>query len=169
MPAALFVLILIVAHVRARRRYRPLAPGTRADRVLVEKSRRRLTLFQAGVPLKSYRIALGFGGAAPKRREGDGLTPEGLYHVCGRNPASRFHLSLRLSYPDNADRARAARAGVPPGGDIMIHGLRNGFGWLGPFHHLYDWTAGCVAVTDREMDELWRAIPDGTPVDIRRG
>jgi murein L,D-transpeptidase YafK len=83
------------------------------------------------------------------------------------NPNSAFHLALHVSYPSAADSARAAAAGIPPGGDIMVHGMRNGFGWIGRAHLLVNWTTGCVAVTNAEMDELYRAVPDGTPITIR--
>lgn len=145
----------------------PLPAAARADRVLVLKSERALVLLRDGKPLKRYRIALGRDPQGPKQRQGDSRTPEGRYRVDARNSASRFHLALHISYPDAADRRRARRKGVPPGGDIMIHGMRNGFGWIGTLHRLVDWTDGCIAVTDREMDEIWRAVPVGTPVEIR--
>lgn len=127
-----------------------------------------MTLLRDGEPLRTYAVAIGRGGLEAKTREGDGLTPEGHYHINGRNPGSGYHLSLRISYPDAKDRAAAAARGESPGGDIMIHGLRNGFGWLGPVQHLVDWTQGCVAVTNEEVEEIWRVVPDGTPVEIRR-
>ncbi len=118
-------------------------------------------------PAQTYRVAIGRGGSGPKRREGDGLTPEGDYVIDARNAASGYHRALHISYPSAADRADAARRGVAPGGDVMIHGLKNGFGWIGRLHRMADWTAGCIALTDEEVDELWRAIPDGTPIEIR--
>ncbi|MDE0855509.1 MAG: L,D-transpeptidase family protein [Nevskia sp.] len=143
-----------------------LAPA-QADRVLVEKAQRRLTLYRAGVPIRSYRVALGRQPLGPKQRAGDGRTPEGLYLVDGHKADSAFHQALHLSYPNAQDRARAAALGVPPGGDIMIHGLRNGLGWIGPLHRLSDWTRGCIALTDPEIDEVARLVPDGTVVEIR--
>jgi murein L,D-transpeptidase YafK len=145
---------------------RPPLAGT-ADRVVVEKAQRRLTLYRDGSALRSYRVALGFQPVEAKTREGDGRTPEGLYRIDRRKPDSGYHLALHLSYPDAADRARAAAQGVPPGGDIMIHGLRNGLGWIGPLHRLKDWTHGCIALTDAEVDEIAAAVPDGTVVEIR--
>ncbi len=147
-------------------RHVPLAADATADRVVVRKADRGLTLFRSGQPLKTYAIALGFGEPGPKSREGDGRTPEGLYHISGRNPKSAFHLSLRISYPDEEDIAAARAQGVSPGGDIMIHGMRNGFGWLGSLARAGDWTAGCIAVTNEEIEEIWRAVPDGTPIEI---
>jgi murein L,D-transpeptidase YafK len=138
-----------------------------ADRIVVEKAQRRLTLFRGAMPLRSYRVALGSQPVGAKVHEGDGRTPEGLYTIDRRNPVSRYHLALHLSYPDARDRARAAALGVSPGGDVMIHGMRRGLGWLGPLHRLKDWTRGCIAVTDAEVDEIAQAVPDGTVVEIR--
>lgn len=138
-----------------------------ADRILVEKSARRLTLYQGGEVIASYPVSLGRGGLAPKRREGDKLTPEGMYKISGRNPRSAYHLSLRISYPDEADKKRASEAGVSAGGDIMIHGIRNGLGWLGIFHRMADWTQGCIALTNAEIRQLWNIVPDGTLIEIR--
>jgi len=104
---------------------------------------------------------------APKEREGDGRTPEGHYIIDSRDAASNYHKALHISYPNQQDRARAAKLGVPPGGAIMIHGLPNGMGWLGSAHRLYDWTLGCIAVTDEEIDEIWNMVPVGTAVEIR--
>ncbi len=94
-------------------------------------------------------------------------TPEGTYQISGRNPKSAYHLSLRISYPNAADQQRAAAAGVLPGGDIMIHGIRNGLGWLGVLQRYADWTQGCIALTNTEMNQLWHIIPDGGVVDIK--
>jgi len=113
-------------------------------------------------------VALGRGDLAPKEREGDGRTPEGHYIIDSRNGASHYHKALHVSYPNAEDRARAAKLGASPGGAIMIHGLPNGMGWLGAAHRLYDWTLGCIAVTDEEIDEIWNLVPVGTPVEIRR-
>ena len=144
-----------------------LPPGAVADRVLIEKAQRRLTLFSGSRPLKSYRVALGDHPIGRKQREGDGRTPEGLYVIDSRNRQSRFHRALHVSYPNPADRERARRLGVAPGGDIMIHGLLDAFAPLGPLHRLTDWTSGCIAVTDDEIEEIWRAVPNGTRVEIR--
>lgn len=104
--------------------------------------------------------------AGPKRQEGDERTPEGLYRIDWRNPNSVAHLSLHISYPDAEDRARAGAAGVAPGGSIMIHGLPNGWGFLGALHRRLDWTDGCIGVTNAEMREIWALVPDGTPIRI---
>ena len=138
-----------------------------ADKIIIEKKAHRLTIYSGGKEIKSYTVAIGRGGMGKKLREGDKLTPEGLYRIDKRNPESSYHLSLHVSYPNADDIAAAARAGVNPGSDIMIHGARNGFGWFGRLHTLFDWTLGCVAVTDREIEELWELVPDGTGVEIR--
>lgn len=117
--------------------------------------------------IRAYKVALGRGGLAPKEREGDALTPEGHYIIDSRNEHSAFYRALHISYPNEDDRKRAARLGVSPGGAIMIHGIKNGFGWIGEQHRRFDWTAGCIAVTDREIDEIWNLVPVGTPVEIR--
>ena len=139
----------------------------RADRILIEKKAHRMTVYAGGKEIKRYKIAIGRGGMGKKLREGDKLTPEGLYRIDKRNPQSSYHLSLHLTYPNADDIAAAAKAGVDPGSDIMIHGALNGFGWLGRFHTLFDWTLGCVAVTDKEIEELWTLVPDGIEVEIR--
>lgn len=140
--------------------------GATADRVVINKSKRELLLFRGPKLLRSYRVALGREPAGPKMRQGDGRTPEGDYFIAGRNERSAFHRALRISYPGPADRARARRLGVSAGGDIMIHGLPNGQGAIGKAHLLSDWTEGCVAVTNPEIEEIWRLVPDGTPVRI---
>ena len=100
-------------------------------------------------------------------KEGDNRVPEGRYRIEGRNAQSAFYLSLHISYPDAADASRAHSRGDAPGGDIMIHGIRNGLGWVGRFHRWIDWTAGCIAVTDGEIKEIWTAVPDGAAVEIK--
>ncbi len=143
------------------------AAPVQADRIVVEKGQRRMTLFNHGVPIRVYRIALGRHPVGPKERAGDGRTPEGHYVIDGRNAASPFHKALHLSYPNIDDRNRALALRVDPGGDIEIHGLRQGAGWIGSVQHFYDWTRGCIAVTNVEIDEIWKLVPDGTPIDIQ--
>jgi outer membrane protein assembly factor BamD (BamD/ComL family) len=137
------------------------------DRILIEKNARRLMLISQGEVLKSYNIALGGNPIGPKERQGDNKTPEGTYVIDGRNKDSRFHLSLRISYPNERDKKRAKELGVPPGGDIMIHGIKNGFSWVGDAHSAVDWTKGCIAVTDEEIEEIGKLAPNGTIVEIR--
>src|SRR5271168_1110724 len=124
----------------------PVAGEFHADRIVIEKAARRLTLYAGDRVLKTYAVALGHGGLTPKARQGDGSTPEGRYRIDSRNPHSAFHLSLHVSYPEVRDIKAAAAHGVSPGGQIMIHGLPNGLGMLGGLHRNLDWTAGCIAV-----------------------
>ena len=144
-----------------------LANSTKADRVLVEKKIRTLTLLSHGKAFKTYKVALGQSPEGRKQRQGDHKTPEGIYVLDRRNNHSRFYRSIHISYPNSVDRAEAAKIGAQPGGDIMIHGLPIGFGWLGDAHRENDWTDGCIAVTDSEMDEIWEIVPDGTVIEIR--
>lgn len=144
-----------------------LPANAKADHVVVMKSQRVLLLMSGEKILKSYKISLGGDPVGPKAQEGDHKTPEGMYILDRRNAKSRFYRSMHISYPDEKDQVRAARLGVSPGGDVFVHGLPNGFGWLGKTHLLMDWTDGCIAVSDQEMDELWRAVPDGTPIEIK--
>ena len=137
------------------------------DRILIEKGTRRLMLISRGEVLKSYKIALGGNPIGPKERQGDNKTPEGTYVIDGRNRDSRFHLSLHISYPNERDKNRAKVLGVSPGGDIMIHGIKNGFSWVGDAHTGVDWTKGCIAVTDEEIEEIDKLAPNGTIVEIR--
>ena len=135
--------------------------------MLVLKAPRRLLLLQGDRVLRDYEIALGRNPAGPKRHQGDARTPEGRYRIDSRVADSRFHRALHISYPNDVDRARAAARGIEPGGDVMIHGLPNGQGQVGPAHRNYDWTNGCVAVTDQEIEEIWSAVPVGTVVRIK--
>lgn len=138
-----------------------------ADKVLIEKKERRLTLMSKGEVLKIYKIALGGNPEGPKERQGDNKTPEGTYFIDARNRDSDFHLSLHISYPNERDKSRAKELGVSPGGDIMIHGIKNGFSWVGDAHTEADWTKGCIAVTDEEIEEIEKLVPNGTLVEIR--
>lgn len=170
--ASLFAILLAAAAVVAlaaanRPEAHPLPAGAVADRVVVDKERRTLTLMRGTVALKSYPVSLGGAPAGHKRREGDERTPEGVYRLDSRNPRSSNHLALHVSYPAPADVAAARARGESPGGQIMVHGIKNGAGWIGRLHRLADWTDGCIAVTNREMDEIWRAVPAGTPIEIR--
>jgi murein L,D-transpeptidase YafK len=145
------------------------APGKplHADKVLVEKAQRRLTLLWHGAAVKAYRVALGRAPVGRKQCEGDDRTPEGIYRIDSRNAASVYHRALHISYPNAADVAAARRRGCAPGGAIMIHGIRNGFGAIGSLHTARDWTKGCIAVTNAEIKEIWSAVPNGATVEIR--
>jgi murein L,D-transpeptidase YafK len=164
---AVLLALVCVTYLYAHHVWDPLPTGTKIDRIVIEKSPRKLSLFVNGKSLKSYRVALGRNPIGAKQEEGDNKTPEGVYRIDGRNPQSNFHLALHVSYPSDEDKVHAAERGVSVGFDIMIHGIRNGRGWIGAFHRLSDWTAGCIALTDEEIEELWRVTPDGTIVEIQ--
>lgn len=138
-----------------------------ADSIVLDKSERTLTMYSRGVKVREYDVALGKNPVGDKVRRGDGRTPEGLYYIEGRNPGSKYHLSLRISYPSAQDRAMAARRGANPGGDIMIHGLPPAFATVGALHRQQDWTEGCIAVTNAEIEEIWRAVPNGARILIK--
>lgn len=138
-----------------------------ADSIVLDKSKRSLSMYHRGQLVKRYSVALGRNPVGNKQRRGDGRTPEGLYRIEGRNPWSKYHLSLRVSYPSAADRDRAARRRVSPGGDIMLHGLPKEFATVGALHRQQDWTEGCVALTNEEIEEIWRAVPDGAWILIK--
>jgi murein L,D-transpeptidase YafK len=137
-----------------------------ADKVVVHKKEHTLELFKNGSAFRKYTIALGTQPIGPKTQQGDHRTPEGTYTIDRRNPHSHFYRALHISYPNVYDNGRAQKLGASVGGNIMIHGLPNGFGWLGSAHRLKDWTDGCIAVTDQEMDQIWNLVPDGTSIEI---
>jgi murein L,D-transpeptidase YafK len=139
-----------------------------ADHVVVLKKERTLELLRRGKVVKTYRIALGGNPVGPKSKQGDHKTPEGVYVLDFRNAHSQFYKSIHISYPSERDRTLARQNGVSPGGDVFVHGLPNGFGAVGAAHRLKDWTDGCIAVTNEEMDEIWRPVPDGTQIEIRQ-
>jgi murein L,D-transpeptidase YafK len=138
-----------------------------ADSIVVEKQRRRLTLYQLGIPVRTYAIALGKQPQGDKLQIGDNRTPEGLFYIDYKNPDSRYHMALHISYPDAAHIAKSRAAHAKPGGDIMIHGLPDAYKDVGEKHAAYDWTEGCIAVTNIQIDEIWRAVPRGSPIQIK--
>lgn len=148
-----------------------LADDRPADLVVIHKADRRLELIAQGRVLATFRIALGSNPSGPKTCQGDGRTPEGRYRIDEwlDKGVSRFYRAVHISYPNRADRGRAAKRKCSPGGRIMIHGLPPDWAWLGRLHRLYDWTQGCIAVTNQEMDYIWRVIPPGrgVPVEIK--
>lgn len=154
--------------VSTSKRPMELIPGEqKADRILVVKSNHTMMLMAGGRTLKVYKVALGRGPSGPKEHAGDDKTPEGEYVIDQKNAKSRFHLALHISYPNADDKKRAHDAGLNPGGAVMIHGLESGLGWLGPFQHDMDWTEGCIAVSNPEIEEIWRLVPTGTPIEIK--
>lgn len=145
------------ASARALRAY----TGPEITRIVLYKGRRRLYLLSGEDIVKEYRVGLGFAPKGPKRFEGDGKTPEGSYFIDRRNPRSSFHLSLGISYPNAADLAYAAKHGKRAGGDIFIHGRERQHRGKGR-----DWTAGCIAVKDRQVEEIYMMVRLGTQIDI---
>jgi murein L,D-transpeptidase YafK len=140
------------------------AQAQTADYILVEKAKRVMTLYANGKPIKTYSVALGDAPVGAKTSQGDERTPEGRYKIDLKNQYSHYHLSLRISYPSAADRAQAKRRGVNPGGDIFIHGQPKGY----PLAKIpTDWTDGCVAVSNAEIDEVWKLVKVGTIVELK--
>ena len=166
-PIISFVTILLLLGCSTPTDLQPAANEQKADRIIVVKSAHTLSLIVNGHVLKVYKVALGRGPAGPKGHEGDHKTPEGDYVIDQKNAQSRFHLALHVSYPNAADRKRAKAEGLNPGGAIMVHGVENGLGWLGSLQHDVDWTDGCIAVTNPEIEEIWRLVPVGTPIEIK--
>jgi Uncharacterized protein conserved in bacteria len=165
--ARLLFCLAIAAISGCKSTSKTIQPRAHADHILVIKSEHPLSLLADGKTLKTYKVALGKGSGGAKQHEGDHETPEGFYTIDSRNAHSRFHRALHISYPNADDRSRALSAGVNPGGQIMIHGIQNGLGWLGSLQRKMDWTDGCIAVTDNEIEEIWDMIPIGTPIEIR--
>jgi murein L,D-transpeptidase YafK len=139
----------------------------RADYVVVDKSDRKLYLYKAGRVLREFDVALGQMPNGPKQREGDFRTPEGKYYLGGRNTNSDFFLSIHVSYPNEADRARARAEGVDPGGQIMIHGWPNDPKYDLRRYESTDWTDGCIAVSNSDMVDIWLMTRESTPIEIR--
>src|SRR5208337_2546994 len=142
-------------------------PPKQVDRILIEKGKRTMSLMSGSEVLKTYKVALGGQPVGAKDRQGDHKTPEGIYSVDRKIPNSQFHKALHISYPSVADREKARKLGVSPGGDVEIHGLGAKWGWVGSQHRLSDWTDGCIAVTNEEIDEIWSLVKTGAVVEIR--
>lgn len=155
----------LAAHLVPLRALEATVP--KADRVLVLKSERTMFLMKGQAAFRAYKVALGPKAKGHKERQGDGRTPEGQYILDSRNPHSNFYRAIHISYPNGADIENARRNGHHPGGNILIHGLPNGMSDLGADHALWDWTDGCIAVTNKQMDEIWQAVDNGTPIEIR--
>jgi murein L,D-transpeptidase YafK len=164
----LFVIIGILITWGLSRRLQPELPAIgKADLIQVEKSKREMLLFRQGIVIAEYKIALGGQPVGHKQFEGDQKTPEGTYAIDFKNPKSRYHLSLRVSYPSAHDSATAVSAGRSPGGDIMIHGLAPGMLAANGIYDFGDWTAGCIAVTNEEIRQIWNAVDIGTKIVIK--
>ena len=154
-----FILFLLIPE-------KSLPAGSTIDQLVVWKSKRELVAYSNGKVIKTYRISLGRKPVGAKKFEGDCKTPEGLYYIIDKNPKSVCHKNLGISYPNNRDKTNAQKAGKSTGGDIKIHGLRNSLWMVGKLHRWFDWTAGCIAVTNKEMDELYQKVSIGTPIEI---
>ena len=161
----IFITILFCAAVYSNYPSSKL-PSVQIDKIVVNKDKRELLVYSKGNLLKSYKIALGKNPVGDKQFEGDDKTPEGLYYINDKNPNSGYHKNLGVSYPNASDSVEAKSFNKPVGGDIKIHGIRNYMGIIGKFHNLRDWTRGCIAVTDEEIDELYEHVPIGTPIQI---
>ena len=162
MKRSLLTIVLLILGAAA-----PTGEFPVADLVIVDKSERRLELLKDGRVFRSFDIALGMRPAGHKTREGDFRTPEGRYILDRRNPDSDFFLSIGISYPDQQDRQRAAKLGVDPGGEIMIHGQPNVPSRSEAYYETQDWTNGCIAVSNSDMIDLWLMTGDNTPIEIR--
>ncbi|WP_353063446.1 L,D-transpeptidase family protein [Tunturibacter psychrotolerans] len=164
--AVVSLLALAVVFAHALSADNPSFPASAiADKVLVLKGERKLLLMKGNEVLKTYTVSLGGNPVGLKVREGDLKTPEGNYVLDRHNAHSQYHRSIHISYPNAEDVARARKLGVPTGGDLFIHGLPNDF--KGPDQRQGDWTNGCIAVTNAEIDEIWRVVVDGTPIEIK--
>jgi murein L,D-transpeptidase YafK len=137
------------------------------NKLIVYKTKRQLLAYSNGHLTKTYKISLGRQPIGDKEYEGDKKTPEGLYFINDKNPNSVYHKNLGISYPDENDIKNAKRISKPAGGDIKIHGLRKKTGFISKFHRWFDWTLGCIALTDEEIDELYNAVKIGTPILIK--
>lgn len=146
-----------------------MGPATKelADEIVILKSEHKMTLLSQGKTIHEYQVALSTVPVGAKERNGDHKVPEGDYRIDYKNPGSQFHLALHVSYPNAGDKARAKKLGVDPGGEIEIHGLAKQYAWLGSMHRKYDWTNGCIAVSNAEIEEIYPLVPVGTKVEIR--
>jgi murein L,D-transpeptidase YafK len=143
------------------------AISPKADKVVVIKSKRLMMLLKDGEILKSYKVSLGKNPIGPKMQEGDQKTPEGAYVLDSKRSNSRFYLAIHISYPNKSDIANAQKLGVSPGNGIAIHGLPKDLEDIDKFQRRLDWTDGCIAVTNAEIEEIWQLIAEGTPIEIK--
>ena len=148
--------------------FRPIEENIRIEKIIVTKHKRTLDLISNDTIIKTYKVSLGRVPKEKKEFEGDKKTPEGKYIIDNKSSKSNYHKNLSISYPNQKDIENANKYDKNAGGLIKIHGIRNGFGWIGRFHLLFDWTLGCIAVTNREIDELYELIEIGTPIEIKK-
>jgi len=144
-----------------------LNPNAKIDKLVVLKSKRQLLAYSKGELLKTYQVSLGAEPSGDKDFEGDNKTPEGIYYINDKNPNSDYYKNLGISYPNKADQNKAKQLGKSAGGDIKIHGIKNNAEFVGKYHRWFDWTLGCIAVTNEEIDELYGAVKIGTPIEIK--
>jgi len=163
----IFTVLLVIMIVYYFYPQTKLADSTKIDSIIVYKSKHELKAYFKGKLLKTYTISIGRKPRGAKEYEGDKKTPEGIYYINDKNPNSGWHKNLGISYPNQEDIKKAKQLGKSPGGDIKIHGLRNTRGYIGKFHRWRDWTLGCIAVTNQEMDELYRFVKIGTKIEIK--
>lgn len=144
----------------------PLPLNTKIDKIIVFKSKRLLVLYYKNSKIKEYKISLGKNPGGPKTQEGDYKTPEGNYFIDGKSKKTKWYCKLYISYPNIEDIKKAKKSGINPGSNILIHGMQLKYSWLGKLHLLRDWTQGCIAMTNYEMNELYKFIKIGTPIKI---
>jgi len=160
---ALYALLLSLALIAVSCAY----AGEKADLVVVEKSKNLLSLYKANRLLASYHAVFGGHPVGPKEMNGDGKTPEGRYILDSKKSNSAFHKAFHVSYPNSKDVERAKKLGVDPGGDIMVHGQKNGLGWASFISQRFNWSRGCIALSNEDIDAMWEAVDGGTPIEIR--
>jgi len=166
----IFILILtitVIGFFAYSQADKPLDKSVAIDKIIVEKGKRKLNLYSNDKLIKTYSISLGRNPKGDKEFEGDKKTPEGQYFINDKNPNSGYYKNLGISYPNNQDIEKADKLGKNPGGQIKIHGLKKGLGWIGKTHLLMDWTAGCIGLTNNEIDDLYEVIKIGTPIEIK--
>jgi murein L,D-transpeptidase YafK len=166
-PGVIFFTVLVAVVVYYFYPYRRIPSNVTIDKLVVIKSKRQLLAFSEGRVIKTFTIALGDVPTGDKQFEGDRKTPEGRYYINAKNPISGYHRNLGISYPDRDDIREGKRLGKPTGGDVKIHGLKNGLGYIGRFQRWMDWTNGCIALTDEEVADLYDHTPVGTPIIIK--
>ena len=161
------IICVTVLYTYTKAQEQPKKPLGKIDKVLVLKSERKMQLIKNGEVVRTYKIALGNNPIGHKQKEGDERTPEGNYVLDWRNEQSHYYKSMHISYPNAEDKRQAKAKNVSPGGNIMIHALPNGMGYIGTGHTANDWTDGCIAITNEQMDELWGSASNGTPIEIK--
>jgi murein L,D-transpeptidase YafK len=160
-------LLLIVAIIWNYWPYSKLPENLIVERIIVEKGRRKMTVYSKGLSVRTYSISLGSEPTGAKEFEGDMKTPEGEYIIDSKNFNSRFFRNLGISYPNSTDLKNAKNIGRNPGGDIKIHGMQSKYAFIGKFQRLSDWTNGCIALTNVEIEDLFNHVPVGTPITIK--